>query len=326
MANTSGLDDGIERLERFNALLARTTTGLEQDRGRLDTRGQALERLRGAGEDRLHELQQELASADREAESGHAQAEQAVTALSDQAAGLAEAELGEALERMESVGGHVERALSTAREDLEQGSAELRSEGFTPALAGLEAFEAERARLSELAEQSFGDVAAALSEARAQVEEAEGEAEQAAADLGAEAGQTSGLEPVGGLAAYVGGTFVPELQAELATLQSGLQDEYTSLGAEVETEQDGLLEEVSAAIAGAALQVEQDGLGALADAVEEMLEGPVQTLAAELAEAETALDAGAEVAESASRQAPQLEWAKRVVAEIQRLLDAMSVA
>jgi hypothetical protein len=60
--------------------------------------------------------------------------------------------------------------------------------------------------------------------------------------------------------------------------------------------------------------------------VEDVLEDALAALHGELQGTEQALSAGAEVTDAAAALADPLSWAKSVVAEVDRLLDAMKGA
>jgi hypothetical protein len=323
-AAPAGLDEGVANLERFNWLLDQATRELDRDRQALHAHEQAFTQLEQSAGERFDQLEQGLGERAHDLASGRSQAEEAMQALSDEALAATESRLAQAQQQVEGSGREVEQDLASATGLIQQGWSALDAGGFDEAASAQDAFDAELDRQEAALESAVAGFEQGLAASRQETEGAETEAEQAIAGLGAEADrQAAEVEAVRGLAAFVSGTFVPSLEAAAETLQDEVGALYAAFASDGESARNELVDGIEALVEEAAGQIEEQGLDGIAGAVESAVEGPVSALQADFLETGTALTAGAAVAEEAASQADQLSWAAGVVAEIDRLLDAM---
>jgi hypothetical protein len=321
------LDEGVENLERFNGMVAQAVAALEEDAQRLEAHGEAIERLTASGTEALEALQSSTLERSREMASSRSQAEAALQALGGGLDELAEPGLAGAGQQIAEAGDQARDNVAAARETLEQASDELDSNGLEPATSATDDLDSELDHVREEVASAFATLAAELADAQEEVASAETGADSGITEVvEVAAAQQAELAPVEELAAYVSATYVPDLQAAVDTLETDVRQAYAALAADAEAAHERLVEDATAAVDATVERIEADGEEQLGNAVEEVLEGALPEMAGELQEAEKALAAGAEVTDAAAALVDPLSWSKSVVAEVDRLLDAMKGA
>jgi chromosome segregation ATPase len=326
MSQGAGLDEGIENLERLNALLAQTSTQLEEDAGSLQEAEETLGRLDDDTEDRWQALTGQLAEVKAGLEEAAGEAGQAVSAVGELAQTASESRLSTAADSIEGLGDSIEDGLSDLGEALEAGSADLRQDGFDPAEADVAALGVDLAQSEGQVQAGLESLDGELSTGREEIPSVGSEVQEAASSFATEAqAQQSDLH-LEELSGYLSDGLVPDLEAAVTAIVSTVGETYSTLSGDVDESGDQFGSDLSDSLDEQVKYLEQEASPELEQALEDAAGNALESWLADLSETETSLSAGVEVTDAAARLVPELVAAKLVVADIDRLLDNLSQA
>jgi hypothetical protein len=322
--NPANLDDSIENLQRFNALMADTVAQLQADQQTLESHAAAFDGLEDQGGDQLGALGDALEShlASLDAAAGDSTA--ALEALEESASAAADTRLSAAEDALERRGEAIEGDLSAAASDLESLANDLGDAGFAVAVDALtDAASAAADEQSEF-EQAIGGLQALVQAATDTVRTAGDDVGSSIGEVVVEAKSQQGAAlAVGELAAYAVQTFGPELLAAGESLEKVIDEAYAEAA---ETLLAGAAEDTSGVVdllGQAAQRLESETLQGLEDAVAQTAGTSIQKLLEELDQAEALLAPGADTVDAAGALIPDLATAQSVIADIDRLLDTV---
>jgi hypothetical protein len=316
-------NDAVENVQRFNAVLAETSTGLDAQHVGLEGRSESIAQDAQAAEDRLGAFQSALEQGVQEIEQATAAAEDAVEALGTSAAAAADTRLAAADGRLEQAGDLLERGLDTAREQVQQHSSELDAQGFQPADTALETMDAAADRLKGEGDTAAGELEQAISDAQQEMESTRAEDTQAVdAFVSDTGGHTDGIEKLLSLTTFFNDTFVSRIHAGAEQFKGGIEQAYSTFTSATEQVEDATLTETSGALSETERHVEEKGIGPVEGATESA-NGVLGTLLQAAQESETTLGGLSAVAASAAGVAQELPQAQRLAAELQRVVNSM---
>lgn len=319
------LDEGIEYLQRFLALLATTSSGLQKAAGTFAEQRGVLQQLgeeataHGDGlESRLQEALQQLDTAAALVEEGERLAEVAVR--------LDEEQLASGRARLETAAAECERQVESSTAAVAKELGELGETGFAALGSRLGEAEGALEASASALDTASAELGAQVADLAAQAATAAGETLQAFADMQQELGAARQAVEEGGaeLAALwdqLGGsvaTRAAEVGEQVAALYASWLDEIAAQGEEL---QQGVVE----ATQETASLLAEDTAPTLAQAVEAATEGAFSALLAELQEAAAVAAEGGQASDEVSSMVEELVVARRVVTHVDELLDAMQV-
>lgn len=322
----AALDDRIANLQSFCNLLAETTATVARDAQVLEARGDGLERAQTGVQERMEHVGERLETALEELTQAQAAAVEETERLAEAAEDLVPSRLSESdadLERGETA---FEERLSHERADLETDFLDLSPAGFTALSTVLDEVEAGLTKGGEDSISALENLGTGL----AHLVQRAGEVHQStvaaldAADQELREGWGQELE--GATAAHVT-LWTNELPATVEAECTGVGDPlealYDGWEQEIVAEGDELSEAVSTLIVDAAESIANEAGQALAESADGTARGSLQVLVGELEGLLPVLAEGEAAAEGASALVDDLVVVRRVVSQIDQLLNAL---
>lgn len=320
-------DDGIEKLEGFCTLLGQTSAALLREGEVLDARGDSIEKTESEARQRCEQVAERLGAALDDVTDAEEDAVEQTDRLGEAAQDLAGNRLSAAEESLESAGEAFEERAGQDRAGLEKEVLDLFEAGFAALGAAIDEMETEVARAGEAARQALEALGQGIGETGAHVKEDGAKTVAALEEAERGVAEDDAHELERQVAAHVD-LWVEELpeavRAECASVAVPLEALYREWEAEVVAEGDELSEGVAGLLEDAADIVANEAGQPLAAAVEETTNGSFAALAGQREALLPALEEGEPASEAAAALVDDLSVARRLVAEIERLLNALA--
>jgi hypothetical protein len=320
------LDNSIENLQQFCALLADTNTQIVETTSRLESHGNEVARLADDVEEKFEGLQSELAEFQGELEKAEQDADEQMERLAESAEQGDQTHLSSSEDDLEGWEDEFESKTEADRGDLDNAFQALEDDGFDDLREGLEAVVSELKQAGTDAEQAFQDLRDAVQGFEQEIDAAENSATQALGD----AADALVSEEAGGFKSDVEPyttSWADTLPEQVETGADGVAEElraaYDSWGSDAESAGDDLIQSVSTLAQDTAQAIVEELGGELEQAAERALDESMGELATELQAAEATLDAGVEITEDLGPLAGDLAIAHRVIGEIDQALSTL---
>jgi DNA repair exonuclease SbcCD ATPase subunit len=322
------LDDGVENLNRFIALLTQAASSLQQDSSALADQREAIEghgrqaaqeweSLEGALQETRDELGQRDEAADKALDgvvrmTGDIENDGLVEASDsiDLAEGQLRDELGQARETLQAELERLEDAVLQSDDRIERDTEDW---------AGHD--DDTRRRFEELGNQ-VEEVAQAVADSA----EAARQEMDDALDL-SEDGKHAVPEQIELLTGQLDGAFLPAVTDAAGTLEAELEAAYHGFLEEVQRDVvTAMWDQLGRIVQPQAEHVEQEARPVVTEAVESLLTDALGEAGREAGEAASLLDDGREVTDDARGLAPDMKRSREVAAEVERLLQELAGA
>ena len=318
------LDEGVHNLDQLCTQLADASQRLQAHSASLDDLEEALSGLQERMADETQELHDDLEDGLQEIDDAVEATVSAVRELSDATHTATDEQLEAAGSRAEDAAAEISR-VEQVTDPLDGAFTRLDDTGFQVLDTAAGDLAAGTAALGEQSAQAFADIERALQDAQSRLGQERGQTESAFTD--AEDAllheERNALEEAAGASVEGWSEVVPAAVAEEeAALGPRITSAYEAFGQAADGDADKLIATVDAAVedlqAEAAAQCQR-----MEEAVERALSGALAPLAEQAAAMAATLDSGRGLAEAIAAQAHDLEIAPRIVAEIERLLQAV---
>lgn len=319
-------DDGIENLQRFCTLLGETHGILARDLETLEARGHRLERAQAEVRERGEHLAERLETSLQALAEAQTEALEETERLGEAARSLAEVQLGEASEHVHRDEVSFEERTGHDRDGLEKDFVDLEGAGFAALTAALDGLEAELAAAGEEAAEALGTLHQGVTELAERADHTRGEAAAAldAAEDRLRESQVQEWEPqVAEHVAFWTEELPEAVQARCEAVGDPLETLYDAWEQEVVAEADELTGAVGSFVQAATASVAEEAAQPLAEATERTTEGALQALGGELDDLLAPLAEGEEAADAAAALVDDLVVTRRIVGEIDQLLNAL---
>jgi DNA repair exonuclease SbcCD ATPase subunit len=320
------LDEGIENLQRFNALLAETNTQVEQTIDNLETQEHDLGQLEEDLETKLDGLQSELQELKSEVEKAEDDASGEIERLGEAAQNAAGGPLEEAENDLDEAEDDVQQKLSKDQGDADKAFATLESDGFEELHGTLQTVGGDVQKSQGEVEQSFDTFDQELQGMQQELEGAgtkavEGMDQAAEAISGEEAEELK--SKVAGYVTAWGQTVPQEVESGADQVVNDLHSNYEGWKSEADADADELMQTVGQLATELAEMLTSELGEQLEQAVDKAKDEAFGTLDDDLGSTNAVLEAGEDTTGELDPLVPELEIAKTVVGEIDTALGAL---
>jgi chromosome segregation ATPase len=319
------LDDSIGKLQQFCQDLTRANGQLENDIGTVEEQADVLDALEDrAGEvigglaDALEQAQQELGTA-------HDDARTEIDKLADLAEQVSGQRLGSAGDRLGAAEDAFVDVVNESQKELEDTQERLRQEGFDALVTALEALEGEVEGLGGETEGHFDGLTSGLEELGGDADEARSEVNDGLDEAKGgieEDGQTT-AEAAKDAASSWSDELDQEISQRCQAVGDGVESAYNDWEADVKEQADAWNANTTEAVEETTNFLVDETPSKLAEPMGETVEtGGTATAEAEGAGV-TALTEGEQVVDPLQALVPELEVVRRIVGDIDRLLNEL---
>jgi chromosome segregation ATPase len=320
-----GVDEGVQNLERFIALVMSTIEQVQGHTTTVEQHDDALESLVNEAEGALADLAGALTEFEGKLESAEDQVEQELGTLRDEAREGTDQRLEESSSEVESGRAAYDDAMSAGRSSLEESHSSLGSDGFSALGSALESAESALAEDRQEAEASLDGLDTAVADfqqrATQALADAEGAFDQTVEEIKdrRDALETEGTDSVTAFDAAG-----DDIDAEARSLGGELEGVYNAWATEIDADGSDLILSVETLLADLASFVDTASEEQLDDPAATVLSEGFEPYLAELAELQAVLEgAGGPTADALLPLVDELERSAAVIDTIDKLLDTL---
>ena len=321
------LDEGLERLAEFNALLQETSGRLRDGLAALEAHEEDVARLVERIEDEVEEVAGTLLTGGDRAEATHREAVAAAETLAERAVDAGERrlrDLGAAIESLErTVEEHCEGSRTTLGSDADH----LEDEGFEALEGAVESVSDDMAAADHETGLAFDDLTGALEALDVRLSDVRFDTHTALREAGArlEDEDEKGLEEVcAACTAEWSGELEETLRKRCADMGDEMEELYDGCLDEVEAEGQSLVAGAAGLLKAAARDDIGGNAAALAGTIVAVRSDGFDTLQAELDALLSLLDAEQKTAEAVPPLVENLEAASAVIDDIEKMLEELA--
>jgi hypothetical protein len=322
----AAVDDGVQKIGQFCAVLAATVTRLQGDTSTLEQHGAGVERLGEGLQDSFTALEEQLRGFDDGLAAAESGAASEVERVDEAARGHAGDDLPELEQRVDGEEDGFEQNVEDGRGDLDAGFSDLGSSGFDALAATMDEVEQGLEAAASEGEQALAQLESELEGLGQEFDAARADAAQALDDAAARLSGEEAPALTGDGESCAAG-WSEELPALVAAESGAIGDpvaaQYEGFGEDAVADGDDLMEAVSDAAGEAASLLEGEVATDLAAAAGLVVDEAMGALSTECDEAAAVLEVGAALADALPALAADLAVARTVVAEVDELLAAL---